>query len=134
MASQVAHETIRQILRYGLIGLLQNGISYGLYLGMTWAGMPPKPAITLLYLIGATASFFANRRFTFSHDGSIAASGIRFVVAHLCGYLLNLLLLFIFVDGMGYPHQWVQASAIFIVAAFLFITFRLFVFPTQALA
>lgn len=123
--------TVRQLLRFGLIGLLQNGIGYGLYLLSTWAGMPPKPTMTLLYLAGATASFLANRRYTFGHTGSITRAGVRFMLAHLGGYLINLLLLWWLADRQGYPHQWVQAGAIFVVATFLFISFRIFVFPRR---
>lgn len=124
--------TLRQLFRFGVIGLLQNGIGYGLYLILTLAGLPPKPTMTVLYLVGATASFLANRRFTFGHTGKLTHAGIRFVLAHLGGYLINLLLLWWLVDKNGYPHQWVQAGAIFIVAAYLFVSFRFFVFPDKS--
>ncbi len=124
--------TLRQLLRFGVIGLLQNGIGYGLYLILTLAGLPPKPTMTFLYLAGATASFLANRRFTFGHTGKLTHAGIRFMLAHLGGYLINLLLLWWLVDQNGYPHQWVQACAIFVVAAYLFVSFRFFVFPAKS--
>lgn len=124
--------TLRQLFRFGVIGLLQNGIGYGLYLILTLAGLPPKPTMTVLYLVGATASFLANRRFTFGHTGKLTHAGIRFVLAHLGGYLINLLLLWWLVDQNGHPHQWVQAGAIFIVAAYLFVSFRFFVFPDKS--
>lgn len=123
--------TVRQLLRFGLIGILQNGIGYGLYLLSTWAGTPPKPTMTLLYVAGATASFLANRRYTFGHTGSITRAGVRFMLAHLGGYLINLLMLWWLADRHGYPHQWVQGGAIFVVATFLFISFRIFVFPRR---
>ena len=47
----------------------------------------------------------------------------------LFGYLLNFVILLTFVDRLGYTHQWVQAAAIIIVAGFLFITFKYYVFP-----
>lgn len=125
-------KTLRQLFRFGVIGLLQNGIGYGLYLILTLAGLPPKPTMTVLYLVGATASFLANRRFTFGHTGKLTHAGIRFMLAHLGGYLINLLLLWWLVDQNGYPHQWVQASAIFVVAAYLFVSFRFFVFPAKS--
>ncbi len=56
------------------------------------------------------------------------SSGGRYVVAHVMGYLINFMLLMIFVDHIGYPHQWVQAAAIFVVAIFLFVTFKFIVF------
>jgi putative flippase GtrA len=122
---------MRQLVRYAVIGLATNVSGYTVYLLVTWAGIEPKVAMTSLYLIGAIASFFANRRWTFSHQGSIAAGGIRFGIAHLLGYLLNLGLLLVFVDRLGFPHQAVQAVAIVLVALFLFALFRWFVFPTR---
>lgn len=124
--------TLRQLFRFGVIGLLQNGIGYGLYLILTLAGLPPKPTMTFLYLAGATASFLANRRFTFGHTGKLTHAGIRFMLAHLGGYLINLMLLWWLVDQNGYPHQCVQAGAIFVVAAYLFVSFRFFVFPAKS--
>lgn len=58
-------------------------------------------------------------------------AGVRYVIAHCIGYLLNLSILIVFVDELGYAHQWVQAIAIFVVAAFLFLAFKVFVFPVS---
>lgn len=56
-------------------------------------------------------------------------AGGRYIIAHCFGYLINLVILIIFVDELGFVHQWVQAIAIVIVAAFLFLAFKFFVFP-----
>jgi hypothetical protein len=50
------------------------------------------------------------------------------VLAHVVGYCLNLSLLLVFVGKLGYPHQWVQGAAILIVACYLFLAFKFFVF------
>jgi hypothetical protein len=50
----------------------------------------------------------------------------------LSGYLLNLFILLVFVDYFGYTHQVIQGIAIFIIAGFLFLVFKYFVFPKQA--
>jgi putative flippase GtrA len=84
--------------------------------------------MTLLYVMGATASFLANRRFTFRHRGQIGAAGARYLLAQLSGYLLNLLMLFLFVDWLGFAHQHVQALAILVIALYLFVLSRFFVF------
>jgi putative flippase GtrA len=84
--------------------------------------------MTALYFTGAVIGFFANRRFTFRHDGHIGVTGGRFLMTQLLGYLLNLLLLVLFVDWLGFAHQIVQALAIIVVAVFLFVMFRVFVF------
>jgi len=72
--------------------------------------------------------FLANRRFTFRHDGGIGITGVRYLLAQVAGYLLNLVLLLLFVDWFDFPHQIVQAIAIVVVAIFLFVVLRLFVF------
>jgi putative flippase GtrA len=123
-----ASSSLRQLVRYGLVGIAINLLGYLLYLLLTFSGVTPKLAMSLLYFIGAFAGFWGNRRLTFMHQGSLIASGTRYLLAHGLGYLINLAILVTFVDWLGYPHQWVQAIAIFVVAGYLFIAFKIFVF------
>lgn len=119
---------MRQLIRYGLVGAASNAAIYCIYLLMTAFGAAPKTAMTIVYLIGGSIGFIGNRKWTFSHRGGTSGAALRYVLAHLSGYLLNYLILFILVDHLGYPHQAVQAAAILIVAGFLFIIFKYFVF------
>lgn len=125
-------KTIHQFIRYALIGLITNSLGFGLYFVITYFFSTPKLTMTLLYALGTIVSFFANRRFTFKHSGQIGVSGTRFLLVQFLGYLLNLSLLLLFVDYLGYKHQIVQAIAIFVVAIFLFMLSRYFVFAPQA--
>jgi putative flippase GtrA len=129
-----ARPLIRQILRYGLIGLLSNASGYVLYLLLTHLGLTPTRAMTSLYLVAATLGFVGNRQWTFADQGSIHASAARYTLAHLLGYAINLAMLRILVDHYGYPHQAVQALAVFVVAFYLFIVFRTLVFTRQGQA
>lgn len=122
-------DALARLVRYGVVGAASNLAGYLVYLLVTTLGTPPKATMTLLYGVGATVGYFGQRNITFSHHGSVLGSGIRYVLAHSCGYAINLSILIVFVDRMGYPHEWVQAIAIFVVAAFLFVAFRYFVFP-----
>ena len=119
---------LRQLVRYGLVGLATNAAGYLVYLLVTWLGVPPKVAMTVLYATGATLGYFGNRKFTFRHGGSALSSGGRYLLAHGAGYLINLAIQVVVADRWGYPHEWAQALAVFVVAAFLFVTFRYFVF------
>lgn len=84
--------------------------------------------MTALYFVGASIGFIANRRFTFRHDGDILVAGVKYLLVQVAGYLLNLILLLLFVDLFDFPHQIVQAIAIVTVAIFLFVALRVFVF------
>lgn len=119
---------MQQLIRYGLVGVASNAAIYFVYLLITHLGVEPKTAMTLVYIIGASIGFVGNRKWTFAHRGDSSSAAMRYVLAHLLGYLLNFMILFTFVDRLGYAHQWVQAVAIIIVAGFLFIVFKYFVF------
>lgn len=121
----------QQLLRYALVGLISNLLGYVLYLLVTYLGVGPKIAMSLLYFVGASIGFFGNKTLTFKHEGHYLSSSLRYALAHFAGYLLNLSILVVFVDQFGYPHQWVQAVAIFVVAVFLFLLFKFFVFPEK---
>lgn len=117
-----------QLIRYGLVGVVSNATIFFVYLLVTYLGVESKAAMTLVYIIGAAIGFVGNQKWTFSHRGNLPSAAPRYVLAHLFGYILNFLILFIFVDHLGYSHQWIQAGAIIIVAGFLFIIFKYFVF------
>jgi len=123
---------LKQVIRYGFVGLTTNLLGYLIYLLVTWVWLEPKMAVTVLYPVGVTMSYFGHARYSFSYQGRHLSAVSRFIVAHLIGYLVNLSLLYIFVDGFQIPHQFVQASAIFVVAGVLFLLFRYFVFPDQS--
>lgn len=123
--------TFAQLLRYGAIGFLTNFIGYCSYLLMVYLGLTPTISMTMIYIVGILIGYFGNRNVTFSYNGSTFNSGLRYALVHIIGYFMNLSILLVFVDRLGYPHQLVQAVAIFTVAAFLFITFKLFVFPVS---
>ena len=120
--------SVKQIYHYALVGIASNFAGYMVYLLGTYLGGTPKITMTVLYGVGTAIGFFGNRRLTFAHKGSLLGSGFRYLIAYLLGYLMNLAILIVFVDKLGYAHQWVQAMAVFVVAAFLFLALKFFVF------
>ncbi len=120
--------SVKQLIRYALLGIVTNLAGYFVYLLVTYLGATPKITMTFLYGMGAIIGFIGNRNLTFAHNGSLLGSGIRYFIAHFFGYFINLVTLIIFVDHFGYAHQWIQAVAIFLVAGFLFIALKFFVF------
>jgi putative flippase GtrA len=126
-----SQKSAKQLFRYGLIGIASNLAGYMIYLLITYLGATPKISMSLLYGVGAVVGFWGNRKITFAHHGSRLGAGVRYTIAHGIGYFINLAILVMMVDRLGYAHQWVQAIAIFIVAAFLFLAFKFFVFGTS---
>lgn len=121
---------MKQVVRYGVVGVLNNLLGYLIYLVVTWLWLEPKLAITLLYPVGAFTAYFGHAKYSFSYRGRTTHGLLRYIIAHLIGYGVNVLLLYVFSDRLHFPHQAVQAVAVFVVAGVLFLLFRFFVFSS----
>ena len=106
-----------------------NLAGYVIYLLLTWLWLDPKLAVTVLYPLGVIAGYFGHGRYSFAYQGRTTSGLSRYLVAHAIGYGTNVSLLYVFSDLLRFPHQVVQACAIFIVAGVLFLQFKFFVFP-----
>lgn len=120
---------LRQIIRYGVVGVLNNLLGYLIYLLVTYFWLDPKVAISLLYPIGVITGYFGHSKYSFGGRSRDARTVFRYLLAHLIGYGVNFLMLLVLVDRLGFPHQAIQGAAIFVVAGVLFLMFRYFVFP-----
>ena len=126
--------TVTQLIKYGVVGVLNNLLGYLIYLLITWLWLDPKVAVSLLYPIGAMTAYFGHAKYSFSYSGEASQGVLRFVIAQFLGYSLNLLLLYVFSDILKIPHQLVQAVAIIVVAGVLFMLFKYYVFPDRSTA
>ncbi|MCW5299428.1 GtrA family protein [Herbaspirillum lusitanum] len=119
-----------QVVRYGIVGVLNNLLGYLIYLALTWLWLDPKLAITLLYPIGAMTAYFGHAKYAFAYQGAHSYGVLRYVMAHLIGYAIDVSLLHVFTDRLGFPHQAVQACAVIVVGGVLYLLFRYWVFPS----
>lgn len=127
--------TLTQFIRYSILGFVTNSLGFSAFILLTYFfSLEPKLAMSILYFIGTIVSFIVNWQWVFSNDQNVLVASCRFLFAHLLGYFLNFTILLIFFDRLGYSYLLVQAIGIIIVAIFLFIIFKIFVFmPRQNL-
>jgi len=117
-----------QMVRFAVVGVTSNVLLYLLYLLLTSAGLGYKVSMTLLYFLAVLQTFLGNRAWTFRHIGDMQRSLVRYFSSYAIGYLLNFVLLYVFVDRFGLAHQWVQAGAIIGIALLLFLLQKYWVF------
>ncbi|WP_025662197.1 GtrA family protein [Rhizobium sp. IBUN] len=122
-----------QLLRYGILGVSTNVLGFVLYLVVTHLGVGSKMAMTVLYCLGTFTGLVVNRNWVFGSDAKMVGTTIRYLAAYVVGYFINFSILALFVDRLGFSHTYVQAVSIMTVAIFLFISFKLFVFPRTLL-
>ncbi len=123
-----------QLMRFGALGVLTNVLGYVLYLGITYLGMEPKVAMSALYCLGVCINFVGSRNWVFRSDAKILGASMRYVAAYAIGYFVNYGILVMFVDRLGYPHAYVQAAAIVIVACYLYAALKFLVFRRASFA
>lgn len=123
---------IKQLIRFGIVGVISNMVGYVIYLLITYAGVEPKLTVSVLYPIGALLNFVGNKKWTFGSSGSSLKTGFRHVLVFALGYVLNIVMLLVFVDQMGFAHQLVQLAAVFVVALYIFVAMKFFVFADKS--
>lgn len=123
-----------ELAKYGLAGAALNLSGYLVFLLMTYYGVGHKLAMTILYVAGVILGFWTHRKWTFRDAGNLTGAALRYLGTHIVGYLINFALLAVFVDTLHYSYRLVQIVAIFVVAGFLFVTFKYLVFVHPASA
>lgn len=121
-------EVHKQFIRYAVVGLASNLISYLLYLLATWLGLGPKTSMTVLYMLGVLQTFVFNKSWSFRFAGAPVPALLRYGAAYALGYVINFLALILLVDQAGLPHQLVQGVMILVIAIMLFLAQRYWVF------
>jgi putative flippase GtrA len=120
---------VRQLFRFGMIGIVSNCLGYLAYLALAGTGVPPLAAMTLVFALSVAIGYCGNGRWTFGRHGLGADALRRYCLAYAAGYAVNLLGLWFFHQKMAYRHDYVQAAMIPVVALLLFILQRHWVFP-----
>ncbi len=115
-----------RLLKYYLFGILVNTIGYLLFIGFIRLGYDHKLVSSLLYVISAMVSFILNRKHVFESSLSLSLSLSRLVVMLLTGYILNISMLYLFVDIHGFDSRLIQAFSI-IIASIYFYFFNKFI-------
>jgi putative flippase GtrA len=131
MTSRALHglwPALSQLVRYGVVGLAVNSTGYLVYLVVTMR-LEPKLAVTLLYPVAVLIGYLSHARYSFRFAGRKAWALARYVTAYATAYGVNELMLYGLTDRLGFPHQAVQAAAIFVNAGLLFLLLKFFVFP-----
>jgi putative flippase GtrA len=118
----------KQFIRYVVVGLASNAVIYVVYLVLTRLGMGPKFAMSLLYCMGVFQTFVFNKRWSFRFQGVATIALVRYAIVYAVGYVIQFAALMLLVDQMALPHQWVMGALILLMAMFIFIAQKFWVF------
>ena len=89
-----SRQTIYEILRFGIVGVVATALHYVIYwILQHWINV--NVAYTIGYFLSFIANYFLSAQFTF-REKTTTRNGIGFAGAHLFNYLFQMVLLNIF--------------------------------------
>ena len=97
-AMMLKKESISEAIRFCIVGVVATAIHYGVYwLLQRWINV--NVAFTVGYVVSFVANYLLSAHYTF-REHTTTRNGLGFIVAHICNYCIQLLLLNVFL-GLG---------------------------------
>lgn len=120
--------------RFGLVGVLQNGLNFCVFALAVETGVRYVTAGVLAALVALLASFGLNRYWTFRARAlaGLAGQALRYALVFAACVALGLLLLAVFVEVFGLKPLQGQVAAIVLIAPLSFLLQRVWVFSDTA--
>ncbi|MFI1706210.1 GtrA family protein [Streptomyces griseoruber] len=121
-ASSASSGTVRQLVRYTLIG--GSGVTLDLVVFLllhNWAGMDEQIANAISTTLAITNNFVLNARFTFERRDRLFVRFLRFYAVGLTGIALTDLLFLALTDGLGINANLVKVGSMPLVLALQFV-------------
>lgn len=123
---------IRQGSSYLIIGLVQLGLDWAVFVAVTALGMPVMPANLLGRVCGMLLGFWLNGRFTFANDGQQRLGWhrfLRFAALWAAMTAISTVLLSMAAEQLGLRNAWLAKPLVEGgLAGLSFVLMRTFVF------
>jgi putative flippase GtrA len=118
----------RSIFLYLAVGVISNGIAFGIFFLVR--AIPPVAlaATSLAYLIGVTVSYLGNSKFTFQQKKFSGGAMARYIASHVLGLALANAVFFVGVGVFHFFPWFAQIVAAVVTSGFLFVMQSLWVF------
>ena len=120
---------VLQFVKFGIVGVSNTLISFAVYtLLLKVFGVWYVAASGIGFAVGAVNGFLWNRAWTFRGHVGDALTPVRWFVVQTCGLLVDLGLVYLFVDGLGLDELVGQAVTTAIVTVLTFFANRAWTF------
>lgn len=116
-------EIVRQLSRFGAVGLVATGVHVGVGLGLNYGlGVVPLLANLVAFLTALGVSFIGQTRLTFPGARADGVAFARFTFVAVTGLGLNQAIVWVVTSALGRPY-WL--ALVIIIATVPWITFAL---------
>jgi len=120
---------LRELARFIAVGVSNTLIGLTVIYVAKWAfHVGDAPANGIGYAVGLAVSFTLNSRWTFSYRGSQRTAFIKFMVAALAAYGMNLLVVMLLIHSAGVNSYVAQALGMPVYTVIFYFSTKYFVF------
>lgn len=120
-----------QSIRYGIVGLVSNITLYMLFLILVELRINHTVVVTFLYVLGLSITFISNKKWSFSHTGGSTRSITRYILFYVALWLTNVIILWLWIDVLGFPPAKVQACVLLVFIPIAFLAQRYWIFMPE---
>ncbi len=121
-------ESFAQFIKFITVGVLNTLIGLAVFYFFSFLGFHYSLALGLSYGVGIINSYIWNKKWTFQGKGNVFVEMLRFVLIYLCSYLINLLLMYIFVEKIDIVPEISIVITLLLTTAISFIGHKLWSF------
>ncbi|WP_160149003.1 GtrA family protein [Arcanobacterium ihumii] len=132
--NQSKRHIIRQILRFGIVGVISTLVDYGGFLALTYVfDLNYLLASTLSYSAGIVVNYWLGMKYVFVSDENRSkfSEFSLYIILTLIGMGLNQLFLFIFVDWLSIAPAVGKLLATVLVMVYNFVSRKIFIEPSE---
>ena len=123
------YKTFKHLFLYGIVGGLTTLLSIFLYWTFTRkCGLGAVPSSALSWILAVIFSFWANRKFVFFSSGNIFHEFYLFVMARISTGVMDLAIMYVFVDLLNFYDMPVKIISNILVIIFNYVAAKLVIF------
>ena len=124
---------MRQLVLYGIVGALTTAINIVAYWFLTRVLECPVVMSTVIaWLVALLFAYWANRKYVFeSHSAEILKEASEFFFARVTTGVLDVIIMYIFVDVLGYHDVWIKTASNILVIILNYIFSKLIIFKPE---
>lgn len=120
----------RELIQFGWVGPVNFLVGYGSFLLLLdlFSEFDYWLALVTSHIVGSSVAFFLYRRYVFRAVGNLLWDFLRFQSAYVFALILNIMILFLLADILGWRVEIAQLFALLLVAGATFFTHKFFTF------
>lgn len=114
--------------RYIGSGTVNTVVGFAVIFAMMWAGFSPFIANIGGYAVGFVLGFVLSKKIVFRSNGSFVRESVRYLIAFLTAFLLNIVVLHIVWNSFGYHAAVAQVAGAIIYTVAMYTLTRFYAF------